>query len=168
MNTEAALKNSEEMNIKLVRGRKEMEKKLQDMEQHISGTNSKLSSTQTLLRDKEMEIAGQKSKLAAYDNKEGMKQTIDELTAQLTEKDSVLQVATEEAKVKGNLLQEATNMIQKLSDERMLIFEQSQKFKGELDMINKKEGDLQQIKLENNRLAQVIIEHERIKHELEE
>lgn len=168
VNTEAALKNSEEMNLKLVRSRKEIESKFQDIEKQLRDTKTKLATTQILLRAKEEECNGHKSKLSNYNNKEGTQQTIDELTAQLMEKESVIQMIAEETKIKEDMLKDAAITVQKMGEERILLFEQAQKFKVQLDFKSSLEEELQQIKIENNNMAGVIFEHEKLKNQLQE
>lgn len=174
-NAEAALKNSEDMNVKLTRSRKDVEKQMQDMEKLMKEANLKLLTFQGQLKAKEEETAALKSRLALYDNKEGAKQKIDELSALLVQKDTLLGVAWAEAKMKDLMLDDAGRKLHKLIDERRIVFEQSQKLKLQLDtnenrlmgnesslkqLVNQKEMEIQSIKIENNRLAEVIMSQE--------
>lgn len=162
--------------MKLARSRKELEKQLQEMNKILKEANIKVLSC-------EEENAELKAKLALYDNKEGMKQKIEELSAQLLEKESLLAVAWEEVKGKDSLLENSIKALQKMMEERCFIFEQSLKLKAQLDsnenlkmgnesnlkfIISQKDQEFQQIKVENNRLAEIIFKHEGFKTHYEE
>ena len=167
--TEAALRNSEELNFKLVRGRKELERNLQEMEKQLRNTTASLSAIQVALRSKEEECAGYKSKLALFENKDGTKQIVDEMRAQLMEKQAVTQVAWEETKITKGLLNDAVNMIHKLQEERGLILDQAQKFQlNQAQQKSSMQEEIQQIVLENKKLAEVVLQHEKVKNQLQQ
>lgn len=182
-NAEAALKNSEDMNLKLTRSRKDLEKQLLEMEKQIKETNLKLLTFQGHLKTKDDENAALKARLAMYDNKEGAKQKIEELSALLVQKDTLLGVAWAEAKMKDRMLEDAGRNLHKLIEERCIIFEQSQNLKSQLNvnenlkmgnesslkqLVHQKEIEFQQIKVENNHMAQIIFGHEEMKNRMEE
>lgn len=157
------------MNFKLVRGRKELQKNLQEMEEQLKNTTASLLAIQVTLRLKEEECAGHKTKLALLDSKEGSKQIVEEMKAQLMEKQAMTQIAWEETKITNGLLNDAVNMIHKLQEERGLILEQAQKY--QLDHAQQKssmQGEIQQIVLENNKLAGVVLQHEKVKNQLQQ
>jgi hypothetical protein len=180
---EAALKNSEEVNLKLTRSRKEMEKKVHEMEKHMKDTNLKLLTTSGNLKIREEETAALKARLCLLDNKEGIKQKLDELAAHLMEKDALLGIAWEEIKIKDNMLDNAIKSLQKMNEERRIIFENSHKLKSQLTsnenlkmgneshlkcLIAEKMQEIQQIKVENNNLADMIFGHEAMRGKMEE
>lgn len=146
------------------------------MNKILKEANIKILSCQGQLRVKEEENADLKMKLALYDNKEGVKQKIDELSAQILEKETLLAVAWEEVKGKDSILENSIKTLQKMMEERCFIFEQSQKLKAQLDnnesnlkfIISQKDQEFQQIKVENNRLAEIIFKHEGFKSHYEE
>jgi chromosome segregation ATPase len=171
------------MNLKLTRSRKEVEKQLQVMEKQMKENNLKLLTTAGLLKTKEEETASLKAKLALYNNKEGIKQKIDELSGQLMEKDTLVAIAFEEIKAKDKMINDAVQTVNKISEERRITFEQAQKLKAQIDnnesvkmgtennlqhVIIKKNQEIEQIKMENHRLAEMIFGHERMKTTLEE
>lgn len=166
---EAALQNSDDLNIKFSRDRKELSKKLADTEQQLMETSTQLAITLKKLKAKEEENAGQKAKLAVYDNKEGMKQTIDELTTRLAEKDSVMRLLCEETKMKESLLKETVEANKKLLEERNINFEKMQNMKLQHDYYKTSEQqDIQQLQNENMKMADMIFHHEECQRAMEE
>lgn len=171
------------MNLKLIRNQREMEKQSQDKEKHSKEMNLKMLTALGQFKTKEDEISALKARLALYDNKEGIKQKIDELTAQLSEKETMLGIVWEEVKTKDNLLANAIKSMQKMSDERRIILEHSQKLKSLMDnneniqfgnenslkfMLSEKNKEILQIKHGNQEMADLIIQQGGIINHLEE
>ena len=125
------------------------------MEKQLNNTTATLMAVQVKLRMKEEECAEYKSKLALLGSKEGSKQTLDEMKAQLMEKEAVTQVAWEETKITNGLLHDAVKMIQKLQEERGLILDQAQKY--QIQQKSTMQEEIQKIIRENNNLAGVTL-----------
>lgn len=125
------------------------------MEKQLNNTTATLMAVQVKLRMKEEECAEHKSKLALLGSKEGSKQTLDEMKAQLMEKEAVTQVAWEETKITNGLLHDAVKMIQKLQEERGLILDQAQKY--QIQQKSTMQEEIQKIIRENNNLAGVTL-----------
>ena len=166
ISSEAALKNSERLNINLTINLKKLEKKIEIMETQMKDSNLKLLTARGQLETKEEELIFLKEGFNSNKNAEESPKIIDDLSAQLLEKDKMLATVWEELMIKDKLLSANAETTQRLRLEQAMFLEEAQKMQRRL--VSKSDSEIMQIRMENHRLAQLIFYHEKLKVMLEQ
>lgn len=174
---EELLKEKDEVNKNLARTLEQTELQYFDAERRAKAANIQLHSGLEVLRKKE-ELLASKLNLSSFDDKSGLKSTVEELSAQLLDKELQLAVVTDEMIETVQLLDAAQAQVQKLNDKRLLLFDHSKKLKlssheieekanGSVQKIQAmmetqiaKENELQQVTYQKNHLTNVVFQLE--------
>jgi hypothetical protein len=117
---------------------------------------------------REMEICREESQQKSNDkernfleekmSRNNAKRIVEELSAQVKEKEALLSLAGKDVMNKELAMNNAIKNVQWMVEERRIIIQENQQLKI---VISQKDNDYHQIRIENNRLAEIICERER-------